>query len=450
MINKKKKKKKLEEKMSFLSKNSMECAKSELDLFAVPPTQTSIESARIVEYNSVTQANDGPLHFVVVGVEGEYVDLSQTYIYVKAKITTAKGDDITQENIVGPSNLLLHTMFSQVDVSVRNQKITNSVNTYPYRCMFETLLNYGSDAKESHLTSALFYKDTAGQMNSIALKDANINKGFIKRREKTVKGEFELYGRLHVDLFFQDRYLIDQVDLDLKLHKSRDSFVLMSDGKIEYKIQFTKTILYVRQVKISNDVLLAHAKVLEGATIKYPMKRVETKAIVLSSGIHSKTLESVSTGRLPNRLVFGFVDCDSYNGNYKKNCFNFDHYNLNEVRVTVNGQDAPYSPLSLDFKTNLYTRGYYSLFTGIDRAPLDVGNSISMDEYANGYTLFAFDLTPDMCNSDHLNLIRSGNVRIELKFGEALAAAICCIVYMEYESIMEINKARNVMLDFII
>jgi hypothetical protein len=146
------KKKKKEEKMSFLSKNSMECAKSELDLFAVPPTQTSIESARIVEYNSDTQANDGPLHFVVVGVEGEYVDLSQTYIYVKAKITTAKGDDITQENVVGPSNLLLHTMFSQVDVSVRNQKITNSVYTYPYRCMFETLLNYGSDAKESHLT----------------------------------------------------------------------------------------------------------------------------------------------------------------------------------------------------------------------------------------------------------------------------------------------------------
>ncbi len=57
-------------------------------------------SNRIVEYNSVTQANDGHLHFVVVGVEGEYVDLSQTYIYVKAKITTAKGDDITPENIV--------------------------------------------------------------------------------------------------------------------------------------------------------------------------------------------------------------------------------------------------------------------------------------------------------------------------------------------------------------
>jgi hypothetical protein len=75
--------------MSFLHKSSHECTKSELDLFAVPPTQTSIETARIVQYDTVTQNSDGPLHFVVIGVEGEYVDLSQTYIYVKAKITNA-------------------------------------------------------------------------------------------------------------------------------------------------------------------------------------------------------------------------------------------------------------------------------------------------------------------------------------------------------------------------
>jgi hypothetical protein len=55
----------------------------------------------------------------------------------------------------------------------------------------------------------------------------------------------------------------------------------MSDGKNKYKIQFTKTILYVRQVKIRNDVLLAHAKVLEGATIKYHMKRVEKSGLLL-------------------------------------------------------------------------------------------------------------------------------------------------------------------------
>jgi hypothetical protein len=276
--------------MSFLHKSSHECTKSELDLFAVPPTQTSIETAGIVQYDTVTQNSDGPLHFVVIGVEGEYVDLSQTYIFVKAKITNATGGALKDNNIVGPTNLLLHSMFSQVDVSIKGQKITSSVDTYPYRAFFETLLNYGNDAKESHLTTSLFYKDTPGKLESIALKGPDANQGWLKRRNLTEDGEFELFGRIHADIFFQDRYLIDKLGFEIKLNKARDSFSLIGDGVEEYKIHFIKTSLYVRQVKVSPDILLAHARVLENNTLKYPMKRVETKSVVLSSEIRVKQL----------------------------------------------------------------------------------------------------------------------------------------------------------------
>ena len=59
-------------------------------------------------------------------------------------------------------NLFLHSLFSQVDISLNGTLITASTNTYPYRAM-ETLLSYGNDAKTSQLTSAMFYKDTAGK-----------------------------------------------------------------------------------------------------------------------------------------------------------------------------------------------------------------------------------------------------------------------------------------------
>ena len=35
--------------------------------------------------------------------------------------------------------------------------------------MLETLLSYGEDAKKTQLTSALYYKDAAGQMDTLAL-----------------------------------------------------------------------------------------------------------------------------------------------------------------------------------------------------------------------------------------------------------------------------------------
>jgi hypothetical protein len=47
---------------------------------------------------------------------------------------------------------------------------------------------------------------------------------------------------------------------------------------------------------------------------------------------------------------------------------------------------------------------YASLFGGTNKINRDEGNDISRSEYANGYTLFAYDLTPDLAEDDHLNL----------------------------------------------
>ena len=58
-------------------------------------------------------------------------------------------------------NLFLHSLFSQVDISLNEQLISASTNTYPYRAMIEALLNYGEEAKTSKLSTAMFYKDTA-------------------------------------------------------------------------------------------------------------------------------------------------------------------------------------------------------------------------------------------------------------------------------------------------
>ena len=39
-----------------------------------------------------------------------------------------------------------------------------------------------------------------------------------------------MMGRLHVDLFFQDRYLLNGVDVKIRLVQSKDAFALMATG----------------------------------------------------------------------------------------------------------------------------------------------------------------------------------------------------------------------------
>ena len=144
--------------MAFVNPNSCECTNSELDLFAVQPTQTSIEEASVVDYHPINSlANRAPIDFDIPGSGEQYIDTNNIQLYVRAKIIRLGiGNNLVEDNTVAPVNLLLHSLFSQVDVSLNCTLISNSTNTYLYRAMLETLLSYGNDAKASQLTSEMY------------------------------------------------------------------------------------------------------------------------------------------------------------------------------------------------------------------------------------------------------------------------------------------------------
>ena len=153
--------------MSFLHKSSVECAKSELDLLHTPETQAMILLGKWVYYYPISVIEgDSPIEIKVSGSAEEYIDLSQTYIYVEAKVVDGSSAALTNTSVCAPVNLFLHSLFSQVDISLNDILVTSSVNTYAYRSIIETLLNYGEDSKNTHLTAALYYKGTAGQIDT--------------------------------------------------------------------------------------------------------------------------------------------------------------------------------------------------------------------------------------------------------------------------------------------
>jgi len=139
---------------------------------------------------------DGSLIEFDVNASGEnYIDFANILMYVRAKLTAIDNTNLTADAAVGPVNLFLHSMFSQVDISLKGTLITSSTNTYPYRAVLETLLSYGEDAKTSQLTSALIYKDQAGVVDSIEFYGdvAARNSGLVKRRYVAIQSrEFDM------------------------------------------------------------------------------------------------------------------------------------------------------------------------------------------------------------------------------------------------------------------
>jgi len=74
--------------MAFTHDMSCECTKSELDLFSVPPIQTSMEHGNWVEYYPVTtMSKSSPIEFDISGTGDDHIDFANTILHVKAKIT---------------------------------------------------------------------------------------------------------------------------------------------------------------------------------------------------------------------------------------------------------------------------------------------------------------------------------------------------------------------------
>ena len=94
-------------------------------------------------------------------------------------------------------------------------------------------------------------------------------------------------------------------------------------------------------------------------------------------------------------------------------------------------------------------KSYQSLYTALNKFGPDEGNQISCNDYAQGYTLFAYYLTLDLDSDDHFTPVRSGPLRLEIHFAKALPNTINVIILAEFENTIEVNKSRNILFDYI-
>ena len=93
-------------KMALVHPNSCECTKSELDLFGVPPTQTSVEHGYWEQKGLISALTDqGSYEFAVSEAGEDYIDLFNTYLFVEAQIVNTNGSNLDPDTDVGPVDL---------------------------------------------------------------------------------------------------------------------------------------------------------------------------------------------------------------------------------------------------------------------------------------------------------------------------------------------------------
>ena len=434
--------------MELVHEKSPPSLKEELDLFTVEPTQTAITDTSDIELSSTTtDLTAGPIEFFYAGSSDKYLDVSSTRLYIKCKVTKRDGSGIDEAAKSTTANNLLHTLFAQADIFLNDRIIDPSISTYGYKSYIETLLNYDEAAQTSQLTGSGWYLDSAGKFN--VADPAGENEGAKKRFNLIKNGaSVELIGRPHCNFFFQHKLLLPGVNLKLRLTRARDDFVLMtSAGSPELKITIQEAFLYVKSVSVAPPVVLGHAEALEKTPAKYSLRRSQVTAYTIPSGSLTSSKDNLFIGYLPRRLIVGLVSNKTFAGNKETNPFEFAHFDTSYMAVSLNGRTIPSQPLTFNFDKDQYIRGYTTLFANTGRLNRNEGN-LSREDYPKGNFLTCLNLSPDHSDGTHFNIKNTGTVKLDLHFAKALPESVTVIVYAEFDAVVEINKNRAVLLDY--
>jgi hypothetical protein len=455
---------------------SEECSTSNLDLFTLPPTQLSIQDYVYDNVKAHPSFTENTVTFDITGDSSNYLDLASTELWVKLRLKKKPAGSSVAEDAkftgsdqsdVGPANNILHSIFQQCQVYINGKECENSNSTYMYKAYLINLLSYNKEAKETFLYSEGFIKDTAANMdvynilattekvldpskNDGSTKDVNKvftpNAGLVARRKMFEEnGTIQLRGRLHCDIMNINRLMLSNVNITIKLTRSKPEFYLIGTSERHF-INIEETFLRVRRVKIAPSVMLDHAMALEKTTAKYPIKRCVVKQYTLPYNASKASINGIHSGQMPQRVILGFLQNKSFDGTLQTNPYFFKHFDVQRLSLKLSSKSVPYSSgIELDFSGNCYMEGYNTLFQNIRESGID----LTYQEYKHGTTLYAFDLSPDGCaGGEHFSTFKDGSLDLDIDFKTAVAESLTTIFFLEFDSVIELTKNRNIVLDY--
>ena len=422
---------------------------SEFDYFMPTMQQAAItaqyydEVAPSNPLNS-TQANPlSTLEFKIPASADLYRDLGNTFLMVKCKIVKADGSNLDQDAAIAPTNLIAHSMWSNVQVNLCGKDLSDKDSLYPYRAIFETLLTYDKNVQETRCLLEGFAKDDAGKMDSLAV-DGSANSGFMKRRAMAALSRtFTMYMRPHVDLFHQALLIPPNCALNVKFTPSTMEFAIMEDGAGTSKIVLLDAKMYVMTKKVSPELILAQKEMLGETNMRFHMNRVIMQRYGIAQGFKSLGIPLSFPGKLPKRIFLAFASNGAVTGNRALNPFNFTHFNVENMTLTVNGVEQGYK--QLNFNAGDYQSAYLNLLGALGIDVADRSINITTDDYPGGYTIYGFQIAPGPIDGVVQTVANSiGSIVANVTFGVAPTTNVDLLVYAETPGLLELDKLSAV------
>ena len=418
-----------------------------LGIFDVPGTHSSVERGYYSELAPSRLSEYGPIEIEIPGDVDHYIDLSNSYLQIEGKVVKDDGSNLdnTAANVnVVPGDAFFHSLIKTATFKINGSVVEHS-SDYPMRSFIETLLNNSREAKQYQLKAEGWFQD-----DNLAKDGAEFDNSAATARKNLIRGSnsFEFFGRLHLSIFQQERYLIPGLNCKLELDRSKPSYCLMAATATPGgggKVKLTKCVLHLRKLKINQTIQLLHnEKLLNGVNAKYPLSRVYTRSYNVNTGLTHTQIKIADNTLRPNLILVSLSSHDGENGSYNRNPFKFGHYDVSHVELQIDGLPfgKRYTP---NFVNRMYTRPYVQLLNAMGKDLSSEGSGIGLSEYETGLAIYAFDLTGDL-SSEGFHLMRHVSLTIDIGFRVATPENVYLNTYIQKDGMMEIASDFSVRL----
>lgn len=428
----------------------------QLDYFSDVLEQGDVQCETIHEYVPVANYSDpfAPITFTIPFSSLEYWNVSDSLLRLRVKFTITKIDGTAPNwDALCPANMLLHSMFRNIDLKINSKLVTNSSQYYPYLSDLQAKLRITEESKNGFMTAAGFYEDDDDK-DGIVTKRCNKIKPTITTG--TESKTYGLAGKLFLDIASQPKYLPGGMTVELTLHPMQNPmFYFQSSDVTKLKIvpKFEDIKLFITKSTVYPETHHSIMNKLKNEkALRIDFTRNEIKSYTITQNSTQATLPNVCLGELPRRVFLVLVDHDTHTGSNLKNPYNYKDYKLSFLQFLANGVATPARPFTPDFNENKYEREYLSVYEALNELTSDPCYQLPIDKYASGNTIFAVNLgndTSDGINmSGYRNPKKSGDLRVEMRFSEPLNKNVTCLMLMQYDSAVVITNTLEVLTDY--
>lgn len=407
-----------------------DCHDGSFEIFSRPPTEIGLQAHSEHEIHPQTEVTKSAtsIDFLIPGDGDEYVDLSSLRLHLRVKV---EGSAAIAENEVSLIKFWPQGLFRQVDMFLNGTLVTTSSSMYGYTAYVMSLLSYSSEVKRHQME----VMEHASGWDIVPDQLEN-----------------EAFSHLNLPLCNQSRFIPNGVSIKLRLLRASDEFLVVkhTDKDITYKVLIDHCTLFVNKVIPTPSLLLEHTQDMSTMNCIYPVERVWSKFHTLSKGSREFDIPNVCQGQLPNRVVIGLVDSESFSGTPTSDPFKFEPFNLEHLSLQCNGRSIPSVPLTMDYKKNFFRRAYHQLLNTV-QGPCEDNESlgISLTDFKTNSCFYAITLSRALAGpSQAVPQREQGYVNAKLRFNTALPKNVNVIFFMEFQNYVEIDSSRNIYLDY--